>query len=60
MANREPYNIDFCRAIVEGPEHCSNLNENDMCSLNECLYNYKRVVYWERHGVYPPNGVEDA
>lgn len=55
MANREPYNVAFCRAVVEGPEHCPNLKENDMCSLNECIYNHKWVRYWETYGKYPPN-----
>ena len=60
MANREPYNIDFCRAIVEGPEHCEHLKENDMCGLNKCVYNIKWVKYWEKYGVYPPEGGKDA
>ena len=55
MANREPYNIDFCRAVLRGPEHCDYLKENDMCKLNECAYNLKWVVYWENHGEFPPN-----
>lgn len=60
MANREPYNIEFCQFIVEGTEHCPHLKQNDMCSLTECIYNLKWVKYWERFGIYPPEGVEDA
>ena len=30
MANREPYNIAFCRFIVEGPEHCEYLKEKSI------------------------------
>lgn len=60
MANREPYNIDFCRFIVEGPEHCEHLKENDRCKLNECIYNIKWIKYWENHGEYPPRGGKDA
>ena len=54
MANVEPYNVDFCRAIVEGPEHCTHLKENDMCKLTQCIYNRKWIVYWEEHGEHPP------
>lgn len=57
MANKEPYNIDFCRAVVEGPEHCEHLKENDMCKLDECIYNYKWIKNWEVKGAYPPGGV---
>lgn len=56
MANREPDNIDFCRAVVEGPEHCDHLKENDMCKLEECAYNFKWTKYWETFGVFPPEG----
>lgn len=58
MANRKPYNIDFCRAVVASPEYCSNLKNNDRCKLDECVYNHKQVVYWETHGEFPPNGEE--
>ncbi len=52
MANREPYNILFCRFIVEGPEHCEYLKENDKCKLNECTYNHKRIIFWEKYNVW--------
>ena len=52
MANRTPYNIAFCRFIVEGAEHCSNLKENDMCKLDKCVYNHKRIIFWEKFGVW--------
>ncbi len=52
MANRTPYNIEFCRFIVEGPEHCEYLKENDKCKLDECIYNHKRVVFWEKTGLW--------
>lgn len=60
MANTTPYNIEFCRAIVEGPEHCPHLKQNDMCALTKCSYNHKRIEYWVRYGIYPPEGVEDV
>ena len=56
MPNREPYNIEFCRFIVEGLEHCQYLKENHKCKLLECIYNHKRIVYWETYGEYPPGG----
>ncbi len=52
MANREPYNIEFCRFIVEGQEHCRYLKENDMCRLTSCIYNHKRIIFWKRFGVW--------
>ena len=55
MANKEPYNVAFCRFIESGPEHCPHLKENDMCELNECIYNLKWVKYWETYGTFPPN-----
>ena len=55
MANREPYNLAFCRFIVEEFEHCEHLKENDKCKLNECVYNLKWVKYWETFGEYPPD-----
>ena len=54
MANRTPYNIAFCRFIVEGSEHCQYLKQNDMCKLQECIYNHKWIVYWETFDKYPP------
>ena len=56
MANREPRKIEFCRFIVEGPEHCPYLKQNDMCKLVKCIYNDKWVDYWATFGVYPPPG----
>ena len=54
MANREPYNIDFCRAIVEGSEHCEHLKKNGKCKLKECVHNIKWIRYWEEFGEFPP------
>lgn len=53
MPNRKPYNIEFCRFIVEGVEHCRNLKPNDRCKLGKCVYNHKWITSWERSNVWP-------
>ena len=38
---REPLNNKYCKALS-----CADLNGNDMCILEMCVYNEKRFGYW--------------
>ena len=46
-----PYNAQFCVA-----QECPHLEHRGECTEDKCIYNLKWIKYWERFGVYPPNG----
>lgn len=43
----ELYNKKFCQFMK-----CKHRHGNE-CELEKCIYNHKRIVYWEKHGVWP-------
>ena len=38
---REPYNNKYCIG-----RSCADLNGNDMCILEQCVFNEKRIEYY--------------
>jgi len=42
-----PYNVGLCQFQV-----CQNLLGNK-CQINKCIFNQKRIRYWEVYNVYP-------
>ena len=52
--DREPYNSKYCKAVK-----CSKRRGNK-CTVEECIRNHKRIVYWEQMGEILPGDVEDA
>ena len=54
--DRVPYNKDFCKAITRGKASCEHLTEDNMCDIEECIYNDKWVIYWENFDEFPPTG----
>ena len=42
--DRMPYNPEFCKAIK-----CEHRHGNK-CVVDACIYNHKRIRYWEVYG----------
>ena len=52
--DREPYNSKYCKEV-----DCSKRSGNK-CTVEECVHNHKRILYWEKFGVILPEDVEYA
>jgi len=46
--DRKPYNSKFCKFV-----DCIHRRGNK-CTIEECIYNHKWILYWEIYGKYPP------
>ena len=52
--DREPYNSKYCKEV-----DCSKRSGNK-CSVERCVHNFKRIVYWEQTGEILLEDIEDA
>ena len=43
---RTPYNEEFCEF-----KECGHLRRH-RCFVAECIYNHKRIIFWEKFGVW--------
>jgi putative ribosome biogenesis GTPase RsgA len=46
IPDRDPYNSKFCKFI-----DCVHRHGNK-CEVEECIYNMKRIIFWEKFGVW--------
>jgi len=47
IANRTPCNLAFCQF-----KGCQYLKGNNKCKKEECVFNNKLIVYWEKLGIW--------
>ncbi len=50
---REPYNSKYCKAV-----DCK-YRQGNKCSIDECVHNFKCILYWERTGNLHPKDESD-
>ena len=43
----KPFDIEFCRYVK-----CPN-RQGNRCIVDECIYNHKRIIYWQHFGRLP-------